>query len=114
MSMPPHGIGVAFLSPRGTRARIIQAAALNEAARAAMREMTASWTQPPELGARVVEGIRSNAAYILTHTEFREEVRELYAMLDAGFPGDQDLPQGRRSFEESRRALVAELRALPI
>jgi hypothetical protein len=62
----------------------------------------------------VVEGIRNNAPYILTHMEFREEVHELYNMLDAAFPRDQDVPTGRSGFEERRRAMVAELRALPI
>jgi NAD(P)-dependent dehydrogenase (short-subunit alcohol dehydrogenase family) len=114
MSMAPHGIGVSCLFPGGTRTRIIEAGASNEAARAAMREMTASWMDPQELGARVVDGIRDNSPYILTHIEFRDEVRELCSMLDAAFPADQHVPDGRRSFEERRRAMVAELRALPI
>jgi NAD(P)-dependent dehydrogenase (short-subunit alcohol dehydrogenase family) len=114
MSMAPHGIGVSCLFPGGTRTRIIEAGAPNEAARTAMREMTAAWMDPQELGARVVEGIRNNAPYILTHMEFRDEVRELYSMLDAAFPDHQDVPDGRRSFEERRRAMVAERRALPI
>jgi NAD(P)-dependent dehydrogenase (short-subunit alcohol dehydrogenase family) len=114
LSMAPHGIGVSCLFPGGTRTRIIESGAPNEAARAAAREMTASWMDPDELGARVVEGIRSNAPYILTHMEFRDEVRELYDMLDAAFPRNQQVPPGRGGFEERRRALVAERRALPI
>ena len=114
MSMAPHGIGVSCLFPGGTRTRIIEAGAPNEAARAAAREMTASWMDPEELGARVVEGIRHNAPYILTHMEFRDEVRELHAMLDAAFPQDQDVPPGRGGFEERRRALVAASRTLPV
>jgi hypothetical protein len=69
---------------------------------------------PEELGARVVEGIRANAPYILTHQEFREEVRELCAMLDAAFPQGQEVPAGRAAFEERRRAMVTERRDLPI
>jgi NAD(P)-dependent dehydrogenase (short-subunit alcohol dehydrogenase family) len=114
MSMAPHGIGVSCLFPGGTRTRIIESAAPNEAARAAVREMTASWMDPQELGAKVVEGIRNNAPYILTHMEFRDEVRELYGLLDAAFPRNQDVPEGRGEFEERRRALVAERRALPV
>lgn len=114
MSMAPHGIGVSCLFPGGTRTRIIEAGAPNEAARAAAREMTASWMDPEELGARVVEGIRNNAPYILTHLEFRDEVGELYAMLDAAFPSHQDVPPGRGGFEERRRAMVTANRALPI
>lgn len=114
MSMAPHGIGVSCLFPGGTRTRIIEAGAVNEAARAAAQAMTASWMDPEELGAQVVEGIRSNAPYILTHREFRDEVRELYGMLDAAFPREQQVPPGRGDFEDHRRAMVADLRALPV
>jgi NAD(P)-dependent dehydrogenase (short-subunit alcohol dehydrogenase family) len=114
MSLAPHGIGVSCLFPGGTRTRIIEASAPNDAARTAIKEMTASWMDPEELGARVIEGIRANAPYILTHMEFRDEVRELYTMLDAAFPLDQTVPPGRGDFEARRRALVAERRAAPI
>jgi hypothetical protein len=76
--------------------------------------MTASWMDPIELGAYVVEGIRGNAPYILTHEEFRDEVRELCGMLDAAFPRNQLVPAGRRAFEDDRRGIVARLRALPV
>ena len=82
--------------------------------RAAAREMTASWMDPLELGAYVVEGIRNNAPYILTHVEFRDEVRELYEMLDAAFPRQQEVPPERGAFEDHRRGLIRQLRALPV
>jgi hypothetical protein len=69
---------------------------------------------PLELGAFVVEGIRNNTPYILTHMEFRDEVSELYAMLAAAFPRDQLVPPGRGGFEDHRRAMVNQLRALPV
>jgi NAD(P)-dependent dehydrogenase (short-subunit alcohol dehydrogenase family) len=114
MSLAPHGIGVSCLFPGGTRTRIIEASAVNETARAAAREMTASWMDPVELGAHVVEGIRNNAPYILTHAEFRDEVRELYEMLDTAFPRDQPIPDGRRAFEDQRREMIRKLRASPV
>ena len=114
MSLAPHGIGVSCLFPGGTRTRIIEAGARDEAARAAAQDMTASWMDPVELGAFVVEGIRNNAPYILTHVEFRDELRELYQMLDVAFPRDQEVPPGRGRFEESRRAMVNQTRALPV
>ena len=114
MSLAPHGIGVSCLFPGGTRTRIIETGAADDAARAAAKEMTASWMDPVELGARVVEGIRNNAPYILTHMEFHEEVRDLYGMLDSAFPRNQDVPPGRGGFEDHRRAIVNQLRALPI
>jgi hypothetical protein len=79
--------------------------------------MTSSWMDPEDLGARVVEGIRDNAPYIphiLTHQEFRDEVRELYAMLDAALPRNQYVPPGRGGFEERRRSIITAIRALPI
>jgi NAD(P)-dependent dehydrogenase (short-subunit alcohol dehydrogenase family) len=114
MSLAPHGIGVSCLFPGGTRTRIIEASARDEAARAAAKDMTASWMDPVELGAFVVEGIRNNAPYILTHVEFRDELRELYQMLDVAFPRDQEVPPGRGGFEAGRRAMVNQIRALPV
>jgi len=114
MSLAPHGIGVSCLFPGGTRTRIIEAGASDEAGRAAARQMTAQWMDPLELAGYVIEGIRSNAPYILTHVEFREEVRELGAMLDAAFPREQIVPPERRAFEEQRRSMAARLRAMPL
>jgi NAD(P)-dependent dehydrogenase (short-subunit alcohol dehydrogenase family) len=114
MSLAPRGVGVSCLFPGGTRTRIIEASARDEAARAAAKDMTASWMDPAELGAYVVEGIRNNAPYILTHMEFRDEVRELYQMLDVAFPQNQQVPPGRGGFEEHRRAMANQLRALPV
>jgi NAD(P)-dependent dehydrogenase (short-subunit alcohol dehydrogenase family) len=114
MSLAPHGIGVSCLFPGGTRTRIIEAGARDDAARAAAKDMTASWMDPVELGAFVVAGIRDNAPYILTHMEFRDEVRGLYEMLDGAFPRNQQVPPGRGGFEDNRRAMVNELRDMPV
>lgn len=114
MSLARHGIGVSCLFPGGVRTRIVEASAPDEAARAAAREMTASWMDPVVVGAFVVEGIRNNAPYILTHREFRDEVRELYEMLDAAFPRNQQVPAGRQAFEDQRRAMIREFRGLPV
>lgn len=114
MSLAPHGIGVSCLFPGGTRTRIIEAGARDEAGRAAAREMTASWMDPFELGAAVVEGIRRNAPYILTHAEFRDEVRGMWEMMDAAFPRDQEVPPARAAFEDQRRATLEQLRSLPV
>jgi len=114
MSLAAHGIGVSCLFPGGTRTRIIESGAKDEAGRKAAREMTAQWMDPLELGARVIEGIRANAPYILTHVEFREELRELQGLLDAAFPREQVVPPERLAFEERRRELIRQLRALPV
>ena len=54
------------------------------------------------------------APYILTHMEFRDEVRDLYQVLDVAFPRNQHVPSGRGGFEDNRRAMVNQLRALPV
>jgi NAD(P)-dependent dehydrogenase (short-subunit alcohol dehydrogenase family) len=113
-SLAPHGIGVSCLFPGGTRTRIMEASARDEEARARVRDLISSWMDPIEVGAAVVEGIRNNKPYILTHEEFREEVRELYAMLDEAFPRNQQVPAGRASFEEQRRGLAKQLRSMPV
>jgi NAD(P)-dependent dehydrogenase (short-subunit alcohol dehydrogenase family) len=114
LSLAAHGIGVSCLFPGGTRTRIIAASASNDAARAAAAELTRSWMDPIKLGTYVVEGIRNNSPYILTHTECRDEVRELYEMLDAAFPRSQVVPAERRAFEDGRRRMISRLRALPV
>ena len=114
MALAPHGIGVSCLFPGGTRTRIIEAGAKDDAGRTAARAMTASWMDPIELGAMVVDGIRRNAPYILTHVEFRDEVRDMGALLDAAFPRQQDMPAERRAFEEGRRAMIRERCAMPV
>jgi len=35
-------------------------------------------------------------------------------MLDAAFPRDQQVPDGRRGFEDQRRAIARQLRTLPV
>jgi NAD(P)-dependent dehydrogenase (short-subunit alcohol dehydrogenase family) len=115
LSLAPHGIGVSCLCPGGTRSRIMD---IREGASPSQREMVetllTSSMDPIELGAAVVEGIRSNAPYILTHAEFRDEVADIGATLVAAFPRDQLVPPGRRAFEDHRRALAAQLGALPV
>ena len=115
LSLAPHGIGVSCLCPGGTRSRIMD---IREGAGESQRHMVETLLKqsmdPVELGARVVEGIRANAPYILTHSEFLEEVQELHRALEAAFPRDQQVPPGRKAFEEHRRQLAAQLRALPV
>jgi NAD(P)-dependent dehydrogenase (short-subunit alcohol dehydrogenase family) len=115
LSLAPHGIGVSCLCPGGTRSRIMD---IREGASESQREMVetllTSSMDPMELGARVVEAIRLNAPYILSHAEFREEVAEIGAALVAAFPRAQQVPPGRKAFEDHRRTLAAQLRALPV
>lgn len=113
-SLAPHGIGVSCLCPGGTQTRIVETSVKDDPARlAAVRDITASWMDPAEVAQAVIAGIRANAPYILTHEEFRDEVRQLWADLDAAFPTGQHIPAGRAAFEAQRRTTLASLRQMP-
>jgi NAD(P)-dependent dehydrogenase (short-subunit alcohol dehydrogenase family) len=115
LSLAPKGIGVSCLCPGGTRSRIMEMRNSNNPQHRAMVDALMSHSMDPvELGAAVVAGIRANAPYILTHAEFRDEVRELHALLEGAFPLDQVVPAGRKAFEDQRREMAARLSALPI
>jgi len=115
LSLAPQGIGVSCLCPGGTRSRIMD---IRDATDASQRELVDTLMShsmdPLELGSMVVEGIRANAAYILTHAEFRDELGEIHRALEAAFPRDQQVPPGRKAFEDHRRQLAAQLRSLPV
>ena len=115
LSLAPKGIGVSCLCPGGTRSRIMEMRNSNNPQHRAMVDTLMSYSMDPvELGAAVVAGIRANAPYILTHSEFRDEVHALHAALEAAFPRDQIVPAGRKAFEDQRREMAARLSALPV
>jgi hypothetical protein len=53
---------------------------------ALMRKFMAAAMDPVEAGERVLEGIRRNDLYILTHQEFEQPVRERMESMLASFP----------------------------
>lgn len=114
LSMAPHGIGVSCLFPGGTRSRIVAGGKTDPESLERANNMMVGWMDPLELGERVVEGIRANARYILTHSEFRDEVLELGALMADAFPKQQVVPPERAAFENYRRGIIAERSALPI
>jgi NAD(P)-dependent dehydrogenase (short-subunit alcohol dehydrogenase family) len=103
-SLAPYGIGVSCLCPGLTRTPIHDV----------RQELLAISMDPKDVAAAVVEGIRNNAPYILTHADFRDELREIYQKLDAAFPNNQCIPPERQAFENNRRNLAARLRTLPV
>lgn len=118
LQLAPHGIGVSGVYPGGTRTRIMDVVeggpAADEAQRPALLEMRASFMDPVELGAMVVEGIRNNTPYILTHAEFLDEVHEIHAAIEAAFPRNQQVSAGRKAFENKRRAIAMGLSSLGV
>jgi hypothetical protein len=69
---------------------------------------------PIEVGRAVVRGIRENLPYILSHGEFREEIRSLFDEIVDAFPTDEAVPHARAAFERGRRDLCDGLRNLPV
>jgi NAD(P)-dependent dehydrogenase (short-subunit alcohol dehydrogenase family) len=48
---------------------------------------------PIEVGGRVLQGIRRNDLWILTHSEYREGAKERFDAILASFPGDPAPPE---------------------
>jgi len=113
-------IGVSVLCPGLTRSRIVETAAVRPAHLAAKdppQEPRRSGPSPlnagmdpVEVGERVLRGMQRNDAYILTHGEFREELRERFDEILDAFPEDT-ADAARLAFEEGRRQATREARA---
>jgi NAD(P)-dependent dehydrogenase (short-subunit alcohol dehydrogenase family) len=100
MDLAPHGIGVSVLCPGGVQTQILTSqrnrpAELGTAqvSQADVRAMMGGGERAPDemqtpemIAAAVLEGIRANDAYILTHAHYREQVearcRELMRAFD--------------------------------
>ena len=115
ISLAPQGIGVSCLLPGGTRSRIAEEHVKDETLRPAVRQLVSGWMDPLDVGARVVDGIRRNAPYILTHSMgFPAEVRELNSLLEESFPHEQPALPQLEEFERERRELIKQARVLPV
>ena len=114
ISIAPHGIGVSLLCPGSTRTRILGDPGEDAEKQEIVRSFMEAAMDPVELGAMVVEGIRNNSPYIITHADFIDEVREIYKMLDDAMPHDQEIPPARMAFEDFRRSVVKEAEKYPV
>jgi len=123
LSLAPEGIGVSLLCPGLTRTRIMDAPDREDpGAKPMSREgdpdalfnSLEGAMDPIEVGRAVVRGIRENLPYILTHGEFRDEIRALFDEIVEAFPTDQAVPEARAAFERGRRELCDGLRHLPV
>jgi NAD(P)-dependent dehydrogenase (short-subunit alcohol dehydrogenase family) len=84
IEMAPHGVGVSVLCPGLVATRLFVAGA-DVSREAAARSKSRASMDPAEVAARVVEGVRANELYILTHPEYREAVTTRSAALSAAF-----------------------------
>jgi NAD(P)-dependent dehydrogenase (short-subunit alcohol dehydrogenase family) len=123
LSLAPEGIGVSVLCPGLTLTRIQDAPDRDDPdgkpmARTgdpdALFNTMEGAMDPIEVGRAVVRGIRENLPYILSHGEFRDEIRTLFDEIVNAFPNDQAIPPARAAFERGRRELCDSLRDLPM
>lgn len=104
----PHGIGVSVLCPGPVKSELFESTAAVRPARLAptgsvpllppgmSREETPIFVTAPdgeEVGAQVLEGIRRNALYILTHAEIRPVIEARTAALLAALPAGPVNPE---------------------
>jgi NAD(P)-dependent dehydrogenase (short-subunit alcohol dehydrogenase family) len=123
LSLAPEGIGVSVLCPGLTRTRILDAPDREDTDAKPMASegdpdvlfnSMEGAMDPIEVGRAVVRGIRENLPYILSHGEFRDEIRTLFDEIVEAFPTDQAVPAARAAFERGRRELCDGLRGLPV
>jgi NAD(P)-dependent dehydrogenase (short-subunit alcohol dehydrogenase family) len=122
LALGAHNIGVSALCPGMTRTRIMEAEKHrpSHGAGPATGSTGDEWKStfdmgggmdPVELGERVLLGIQHNAAYILPHGEFKEEVQGLFDEIISGFPEGQQIDPVRLMFEDVRRRVTADAKA---
>jgi len=118
LTLAPRGIGVSVLYPGLTRSRML-ASAENRQARFGPTISAApeggpvappkeSGMDPREVGEAVVQGIIENRGYILSHSEFRDELAAHFEDILAACPPPQDIDPGRQMLEDARRNQTAE------
>jgi len=111
----PHRIGVSLLCPGLVRTNIVETMLARSRGREhgdsrleertkRLRELNEAGMDPMDVGAKAVRGIESNALYILTHPEFRDELEELHQAIVNSLP-DEPVPAARLEIERERRRL---------
>jgi NAD(P)-dependent dehydrogenase (short-subunit alcohol dehydrogenase family) len=126
LALTPFNIGVSLLCPGLVRTNIADSVQLRptpQSPRAAASELphpTAQITppsadsgmDPEEVAQRVLQAVRHNEFYVLTHLENKEELREIFAEALAAFPQSQEIDSGRKAFEDQRRRKTVAAKAL--
>jgi NAD(P)-dependent dehydrogenase (short-subunit alcohol dehydrogenase family) len=104
----PLGIGVSVCCPGLVATRIFdsdrhRASRSKASAERAeiFRSIVAAGMDPFECGARVLEGVRRNDLYILTHPEFEQGIKDRFEALLASMDGRQPVPETRLQAEQA-------------
>ena len=106
MTLAGTSIGVSLLCPGIVSTNIVRE---DPAAHAFLTDFGMA---PDEVAGRVLQAIRDNSPYVLTHGEFRDEVRDLAAALVAAFPDPRSVDPRRLSMETARAQADWPLRGL--
>ncbi len=108
-----HGIGVSVLLPGPFKTNIREAGRNRparyrghsgyeaEEERLATREDAADWSDPLEAGRRVLEAIRANQLYVITHGEYRGWAESKFEAILAAYPVPKD-PERARAMGRKR------------
>ncbi len=115
LALAKDNIGVSVLFPGLTRTRILDDVAK---AHEALDELSGGFVEarryamePEQMGEIVLESILRNDAYILSHGEFVDEVRELHDAIIKSFRTDVPWHPKRAEFERGRRKMIEEIKA---
>ena len=100
-----HGIGVSVYCPGPVKSNIGEAAKKRPADLAETGytppsmpdappvkgsiSFTDAWMDPEEAGRRILEGVRTNRLYILSHAELKGAIKERHDAIDASWPDEQ-------------------------
>ena len=111
-SLAPHGIGVSVLCPGLVKSAIyqseqirpenLQGTVTNPQFLARLAEVHEFGMPGEDVAVKVLRGIERNELYIFSHSEFKDELRELFDGILAALPDDPVDPR-RLQFEQSRR-----------
>lgn len=111
-SLARHGIGVSVLCPGLVKSAIyqserirpdhLQGTATDASFLSRLAEVHEFGMPPEEVAEKVLRGIQRNDLYIFSHSEFKDELRELFDGVLAALPDDPVDPR-RLQFEEGRR-----------
>jgi len=124
LTLAQRGIGVSVLYPGLTRSRMLTSGENRQprfqtgASAAApsggpVEPPKDSGMDPRDVGEAVVEGIIANRGYILSHSEFRDELAAHFDDILAACPAPQEIDPGRQMLEDARRSqTVAAMRAV--
>ncbi|MFJ6651445.1 SDR family oxidoreductase [Microbacterium sp. NPDC091313] len=118
LTLAARGVGVSVLYPGLTRSRILTSEENRQERFFVDRSVSApsggpvipgdgAGMDPRDLGESVVDGIVRNAGYIITHSEFRDEIAEHFDAILAESPAPQEIDPGRLMLENARREETA-------